>query len=35
VFSQYKDRSLAYEVIDSLQWRGFADFERDLLSLDA
>ncbi|MET7761735.1 hypothetical protein ABZS71_06725 [Streptomyces sp. NPDC005393] len=33
VFSKYRERSLAMEVVDLLGWKEYADFERDLLGL--
>lgn len=33
-FADYKVRNLAYDVVSMLDWREFADFETDLLSLD-
>jgi hypothetical protein len=32
-FSAFTSRNMAFEVVSLLGWRGFADFERDLLSL--
>ncbi len=32
-FSAFTSRNMAFEVISLLGWRGFTDFERDLLSL--
>jgi len=32
-FSQLTTRSLAFDIVQLLEWKEFADFERDILSL--
>jgi hypothetical protein len=32
-FNEYTSRNMAFEVVSLLAWRGFPDFERDMLSL--